>query len=338
MPHSQISSHQSSIFNPPRLSVNTPFSIIADAIRAARRIGAVSHLRPDGDALGSLLGLTQSLALAGKEVIAISQDGVPWHLEFMPGSDKILKPDGQQVLDIDLAIALDTATADRIGQNSTVALSAASMLINIDHHGSNPRYGHLNYIDSSAPAVGEIVYDFLKAEGFPMNDSVRQNLFVAISTDTGSFRYSSTSAHTHQVVAEMMSAGLDTARLATLLYSQNPMRRVELLRTMLNEMEFRADNRIASWNYPQSTKARIGVEPGDTEGLIDNLRCIDSVLAAVIFEETRDGSIRVSARSKSDSINVANVCAQFGGGGHKAAAGATLSGPINQAAFASPRE
>jgi bifunctional oligoribonuclease and PAP phosphatase NrnA len=262
----------------------------------------------------------------------LSQDGVPWHLEFMPGSGKIIKPDGQQVLDIDLAVALDTATADRIGEHCTVALSAAPMLINIDHHPTNPRYGHLNYIDGSAPAVGEIIYDFLKAEGFPMDDSVRQNLFVAISTDTGSFRYPSTTAHTHEVIGEMMRAGLDTARLATLLYSQNPMRRVELLRTMLNEMTFSADNRIASWIYPQSTKARIGVLPGDTEGLIDNLRSIDTVVAAAIFEETREGTIRVSARSKSDAVNVANVCALFGGGGHKAAAGATLTGPINEAA------
>lgn len=312
--------------------MNTTFTTIAAALRAARRIAAVSHLRPDGDALGSLLGFTQSMALVGKEVIALSQDGVPWHLEFMPGSDKIVKPDGQQVLDIDLAVALDTATADRIGPACTIALSVAPLLINIDHHPSNPRYGHLNYIDPTAPAVGEIVYDLLKAEGFPIDDSIRQNLFVAISTDTGSFQYPSTTAHTHEIIADMMRAGLDTARLAKLLYSQNPMRRVELLRTMLNEMEFRADNRIASWCYPQTTKARIGVLPGDTEGLIDNLRSIDTVVAAVIFEETREGTIRVSSRSKTDAVDVAKVCALFGGGGHRAAAGATLNAPLREAA------
>ena len=313
------------------MSQNASFAEIASALRGARRIGCVSHVRPDGDALGSLLGFALSMELAGKEVIPLSQDGVPWHLAFLPGADKVQKPDGR-VLDIDVAVALDTATHDRVGKECMTALSAAALLINIDHHGSNPRYGSLNYVDSTAPAVGEIVFDLLKTEGFPMNDAVRQNLFAAISTDTGSFQYSSTTAHTLEVVAEMMRAGLDTARLSNLLYHQNPMRRVELLRTLLNEMQFRADNRIACWNYTQATKQRIGVLPGDTEGLIDTLRSIDTVISAVIFEEQRDGNIRVSARSKDERVNVANVCALFGGGGHRLAAGATLPGPIEAAA------
>lgn len=313
------------------MTANASFSEIATALRSARRIGCTSHVRPDGDALGSLLGFALSMELAGKEVIPISQDGVPWHLDFLPGADKICKPDGS-VLDIDVAVALDTATHERVGEGCRHALGSAPLLINIDHHGSNPRYGTLNYIDSQAPAVGEIVFDLLTSQGFPMDDRVRQNLFAAISTDTGSFQYSSTTAHTLEVVAAMMREGLDTARLAQLLYHQNPMRRVELLRTLLNEMQFRSDARIASWNYTQATKQRIGVLPGDTEGLIDNLRSIDTVVCAVIFEEQRDGNIRVSARSKSDGVNVANVCALFGGGGHRLAAGATLPGPIEAAA------
>ena len=314
-----------------KMSEKNTFLQIGDALRRARRIGCASHVRPDGDALGSLLGFALSMKLAGKEVIALSNDGVPWHLAFLPHSDTIVKPDGQP-LEIDVAVALDTATHDRLGANSISALSKAGTLINIDHHGSNPGYGHLNYIDSNAPAVGEIVYDLLTDQGFPVDAAIRENLFAAISTDTGSFQYSSTTAHTHEIVAAMMRDGLDTARMARLLYSQNPMRRVELLRTLLNEMEFRAEGRIASWLYPQATKQRIGVQPGDTEGLIDTLRSIDSVVCAVIFEEQRDGSIRVSARSKDDTVNVAEVCARFGGGGHRAAAGATLPGPINAAA------
>lgn len=309
---------------------NHTFADIAALLRGARKIGVVSHLRPDGDALGSVLGLALSLEAAGKEVVCINQDGVPWHLSFMPGSGRISQPDGK-VLDIDVAVALDTATKDRIGPDCLHAFSAATTLVNIDHHPSNPRYGDLNYVDGKAPAVGEIIFDFLTAEGFPFTDAVRDNLFVAISTDTGSFQYSSTTAHTHEVIAAMMRQGLDSARLASLLYSQNPMRRVELLRTMLNEMQFRANGRIASWNYTQATKQRIGVQPGDTEGLIDNLRSIDTVVAAVIFEETRDGTIRVSARSKDDRVDVSAVCAQFGGGGHRLAAGATLQPPIESA-------
>lgn len=310
---------------------NATLADIASVLRSARRIACCSHVRPDGDALGSLLGFALSMKLAGKEVIPLSQDGVPWHLDFLPGASLIRKPDGAALDNIDVAVALDTAAKDRMGEGCIAAFANAPALVNIDHHGSNPCYGTHNYIDTHAPAVGEIIFDLLNGQGFPMDDAVRQNLFAAISTDTGSFQYSSTTAHTHDVVAQMMREGLDTAAMSKLLYDENPMRRVELLRTMLNEMQFRADNRIASWDYTQATKQRIGVLPGDTEGLIDHLRSIDTVVCAVIVEEQKDGRIRISSRSKSDRVDVAKVCALFGGGGHRLAAGATLNGPIESA-------
>jgi bifunctional oligoribonuclease and PAP phosphatase NrnA len=311
----------------------TLYSAINDQLRAAQRIGIVCHVRPDGDALGSLLGLGLSLKLAGKEVILLSHDGVPWNLEFLPQSKLIRQPDGG-VLEIDLAVALDTASRDRMGEACITALSGAQLLINIDHHGSNPGYGDINLIDPTAPAVGQIIFDLLSAGAWPMDDEVRQALFVAISTDTGSFQYSSTTAHTHEVVAAMIQEGLDTAALAQLLYARNPMRKMELLRALLNEMELSADGRIASWRYSQATKLRIGVKPGDTEGLIDHLRGIEGVICAVIAEEQKDGRIRISARSQDPAVDVAKVCAHFGGGGHRLAAGATLPGPLNEAAAA----
>ncbi|MBL9116940.1 MAG: bifunctional oligoribonuclease/PAP phosphatase NrnA [Verrucomicrobiaceae bacterium] len=310
---------------------NNTFSEMAAVMRSAKRIGIASHIRPDGDAIGSLLGLALSLRLEGKQVIPLSNDGVPWNLAFLPGTDQIVKPAGD-VLELDLAISVDTASKERVGPNSVIAMSAAKKSINIDHHGSNPRYADLNYIDSTAPAVGQILYDFLSAENFPMDDAVRQNLFAAISTDTGSFQFPSTTARTHQIAAEMINAGLDTGALASKLYDQHPMRRVELLRAMLNEMQFRKGQRIVSWNYTQAAKKQLNVQQGDTEGLIDHLRAIDTVVAAVIFEEQKDGNIRISARSKSDAVNVAEVCGRFGGGGHRLAAGATLPGPITAAA------
>lgn len=311
-------------------AANSTFAEIADALRSAGRIGIACHIRPDGDALGSLLGLALSLREEGKEVFALSNDGVPWILDFLPGIDTVIRPAGE-VLDLDVAVAVDAATHERLGEGSVKALSGAPLLVNIDHHPTNPRYGHLNHIDGGVPAVGQIIYELLSGQGFPITDGVRRNLYTAISTDTGSFQYPSTTARTYQIAAEMIAAGLDVGTLNSLIYDRKPLRCVELLRTMLNEMELRADNRIASWNYTQETKARLRVQPGDTEGMIDHLRGIDSVIAAVIFEEQKNGLIRVSARSKSDKVNVANVCAQFGGGGHRLAAGATLSGPITQA-------
>jgi bifunctional oligoribonuclease and PAP phosphatase NrnA len=304
---------------------------LAQHLHAAQRIGIACHIRPDGDALGSLLGLGLSLRLAGKHVTLLSHDGVPWHLAFLPQSQTIQQPTGE-VLDIDLAIAVDTATKERMGAACVHALSAAKTLINIDHHGSNPAYGDINHIDPTAPAVGQMIFDLLTAAGLPINDDIRRALFVAISTDTGSFQYSSTTAHTHRVVAAMIDGGLDTAQLAQQLYATNPLRKVNLLRTLLNEMELHSDGRVALWRYSQATKVKLGIQPGDTEGLIDHLRAIEGVVCCFFAEETKSGEIRISSRSQSPAVDVAKVCAHFGGGGHRLAAGATLPGPLNTAA------
>ncbi len=304
---------------------------IASVLRGAKRIAIASHVRPDGDAVGSLLGLALSLRALGKEVVALLEDGVPENLAFLPGTDTVQRPTMSE-LAVDVAVALDTATHERVGDRCKALLDAAPLLVNIDHHPTNPAYGTLNLIDSDAPATGQIVYDLLTAHGLPVDDAVRQNLFVAISTDTGSFQFSSTNARTHRIAAEMIEAGLDTARLARLTYQSCPLRRLELLRAMLNEMSFRAQGRIVSWQLKQQRMDEVGMQPGDTEGLIDTLRQIDSVVGCVIFEDVAGGKVRVSARSKDPRLDVSALCGHFGGGGHRMAAGARMSGPIEAAA------
>ncbi len=315
---------------PPR--TNTSFAEIAGILKNAKRIALVSHVRPDADAAGSVLGLARSLSLMGKTVLPMLEDGVPDNLLFLPDASSVTKPGSDPIMDLDLAIALDTATQERVGSGCLFALSGAAQWINIDHHGTNPGYGDLHYIDTASPAVGQIIYDFLQSEKLPIDDAVRQNLFAAISTDTGSFQFSSTTARTHRIAAEMIEAGLDVAELCRLLYHTSPKRRVELQKMLLNGMRFRANDRIASWIFTQQAAKGVGVIPGDTEGLIDTLRGIDTVVAAVIFEELPDGKVRVSARSKDTRLNVSDICAQFGGGGHTMAAGARLKGPNEEAA------
>jgi len=306
-------------------------SEIAAALHSAQRVAIAAHVRPDGDAVGSVLGLALSLRAAGKTVYALLEDGVPSNLTFLPETGTVLMPP-YDTLDIDCAVALDTATHERVGAATKAALGLAPLLVNIDHHPTNPGYGHLNHVDGAQPAVGQIVYELIKEGGFPVTDPVLQHLFTAISTDTGSFQFSSTTARTHEIAAEMMTAGLDTAYLAQMLYQTYPARRLALMRAMLNEMQFRADGRIVSWNLSQKLMDEVKMESGDTEGIIDTLRMIDSVVSAVIFEELPDGKIRVSSRSKDPRLDVSAVCAQFGGGGHRLAAGARMKGPIEAAA------
>lgn len=309
----------------------TPLSEIATALRSAQRIAIAAHVRPDGDAVGSVLALALSLRAMGKTVYALLEDGVPSNLAFLPETATVLSPPYAD-FEIDLAVAVDTATHERVGANTVTALGRAPLLINIDHHPTNPAYGHLNHVDGAQPAVGQIIYELLHQNDLPMTDGVMQHLFTAISTDTGSFQFSCTTARSHEIAAEMMRAGLDTARLAQLLYQTHPARRFELMRAMLNEMELRADGRVVSWNLTQALMQKVQMESGDTEGLIDTLRMIDSVVSAVIFEELADGKIRVSARSKDSRLDVSAICGQFGGGGHRMAAGARMKGPITEAA------
>ena len=311
---------------------NTTFARIAETLRSAKSIALVSHIRSDGDAVGSLLGLALSLRAIGKNVLPVLEDGVPENLVFLPGTELVTQPAPTPLADLDVAVALDTATHERVGDRSFAFLGGARTWLNLDHHGTNPGYGDQHYIDTAAPATGEIVYELLKHENLPIDDAVRQNLFAAISTDTGSFQFACTTARSHRIAAEMIEAGLDIAELCRLLYHTYPKRRVELQKEMLNELRFRCADRIVSWIFTQDALRRLNIQPGDTEGLIDSLRAIDSVIAAVIFEELPDGKIRVSARSKNPRLNVSDVCVQFGGGGHAMAAGARLKGPAEAAA------
>jgi bifunctional oligoribonuclease and PAP phosphatase NrnA len=311
--------------------MNNSLNEIALTLRSASRIGLACHVRPDADAIGSICALGQSLRLLGKQVSVFSEDGVPENLAFLPSSDQVVTPDGNP-MDFDVFVALDTAAKERLGERTNKTMGGVPILVDIDHHGTNPRYGHLNFIDVPSPSCAEIVYELITTGNFPMDDTVRQNVYAGMNTDTGSFQYSGTRPRTHRIVAEMMEAGLNTSDLCTKIYDHQPRRRLQLLRAMLNEMQFSCDDRVASWQLTLDTLARAEARAGDTENLIDLMRSVDGVLAAVIIEELPDGKIRISSRSKDQRIDVSQVCGQFGGGGHRMAAGARMKGPIAEAA------
>ena len=298
---------------------NASFADIAAALRASKDVVVVSHVRPDGDAFGSQLGMVLSLRALGKQVTAWNEDGLLEKYSFLPGSDLIAKPPAE-AQHFDLAIALDTAVQSRLG---TPAESVrADKWINIDHHPTNPCYGDLVYIDATAPATGQILFELIASEGLPITADIAENLFVAISTDTGSFQYPNTTARTFEIGAELLKHGVDVGRVSQLLYESYPRRRVELLRDLLGTMRIEGDGKVAAFSLSLDVTQRLGVKPEDNEGLIDHLRAIEGVVVAVFFEELAEGKVRVSMRSKSEAADVSAICQQFGGGGHKLAAGA----------------
>jgi phosphoesterase RecJ-like protein len=229
--------------------------------------------------------------------------------------------------DFDVAIALDTAIQNRLG-TALPAVRASKIWINIDHHLSNPGYGDVVYVDTSAPATAEIIFRLIKNQGLPFNRDIAENLYAAISTDTGSFQYPKTSAHTFEIAAELIRTGLDVGRLSQQLYENYPRRRLELLRELLRTMRFQQEGHVASFSLSLKVAAELGVLPEDNEGLIDHLRAVRGVIVAVFFEELADGKVRVSMRSKTEAVDVCAICQKFGGGGHTLAAGARVRGRL----------
>ena len=302
------------------------FEEIGAVLRAQQTFAVLSHVRPDGDALGSQLGLGLSLSKLGKTVMVRNEDGLLEKYGFLPGGEFLQTPLSEPQ-DFDVAIALDTATQSRLGTATSLVRSAKTW-INIDHHPSNPGYGDLVYIDSNAPATGQILFELITSQGLPMDAAIAENLFVAISTDTGSFQYPNTTARTFEIGAELLRYGVNVGRVSQLLYESYPRRRAELLRELLGTMRFSGNAKVASFSLSLETAAKLGAKPEDNEGLIDHIRAIQGVVVAVFFEELPEGKVRVSMRSKSDAADVCAICEKFGGGGHKLAAGARARGTL----------
>lgn len=310
--------------------VNASFEQIGEVLRSHSSFILLSHIRPDGDAIGSQLALGYSLLAMGKSVRLINEDGLPENLAFLPGSELIESPPSDPV-DAEVAIALDTATKPRLGDGALHAASKAALWLNIDHHISNPKYGDLNLIDSTSPATGQILYDLITALGMPMPPETRDSIYVAVSTDTGSFQYPSTTAKTYDMAADLIRRGVNVGEINSKTYDEQPYRRLELMRALLNTLERSEDGTVAHWELLDHTRIDLALRPEDSEGLIDIIRAIRGVRLAIFFEELPDGKIRVSMRSKDRKLDVCKIATLFGGGGHALAAGIRMKGPLSDA-------
>jgi phosphoesterase RecJ-like protein len=309
--------------NAPKLAT---FDEIGAVLREKRRFVIVSHLRPDGDALGCQLALGLSLRAAGKDVTLWNEDGMLDKLRFLPGAELVTRPPPNPE-DFEVLVALDTAAYPRLG-TPLKAIGRVDLTLNLDHHISNVGYGDLAHIDATAPATGQILYELFASQRMPLTPEIATNLFAAISTDTGSFQYPQTSARTYEIGAALIRAGVNVGELSRELYESYPLRRLELLRALLNSLKLTAGGRAASFALSLQTAAALGAMVEDNEGLIDHLRAIDTVVAAAFFEELPEGLVRISLRSKTPAVDVSAICGRYGGGGHQLAAGARMRGAL----------
>jgi phosphoesterase RecJ-like protein len=206
------------------------------------------------------------------------------------------------------------------------AIAKRKCLINIDHHLSNTRYGDLNWISAREASTGELIFRLLQAAQWPITPAIADCLFTAVSTDTGSFQYATAKPVTYHTAGELVRLGADVDTVSREVYQSYSLSRIRLLKHLYGHFRLTDDNRIAYLWLKKKDFARTGAESSDTEGLIDHIRAIEPVVVACIFEEVEPELTRVSLRSKSAKVDVNEVAAQFGGGGHVAAAGARIPG------------
>jgi phosphoesterase RecJ-like protein len=296
---------------------------ILDAARQNKTFCIVGHIRPDGDCVGSQIGLALALQSEGKRVVCWNEDVVPDKYRFLNRDGLFQKP--KPGMKFDCVIATDCASFERLGRAGK-CVAHRKVLINIDHHESNTRYGDINWVSAREPSTGELIYRLLKVARWPITKPIADCLFTAVSTDTGSFQYPTTRPGTFHVGAELVTRGADLAKICDEVYQSYPLSRVRLLKHIYNHFRLTHQNQIAYFWLRKADFARAGSEGDQTEGLIDHIRDIEPVVVACVFEEIEPELTRISLRSKSDKVNVSDIAEQFGGGGHPAAAGARVPG------------
>jgi phosphoesterase RecJ-like protein len=296
---------------------------ILDGIRASQTVCVVGHVRPDGDCIGSQVGLALALENAGKKVTCWNQDPVPAKLAFLAPKDFVQKAaPGRR---FDCVIATDAASLERLGR-AAGCIGDRKLFINIDHHASNTRFADINWVSEHEPSTGELILRLLKAANWPVTRPIADCLFTAISTDTGSFQYPSTRPATYHAAAELVQRGANLGRICNEVYQSHPLSRVRLLKHVYAHFRLTHGDRIAYYWLKQADYARTGADASESEGLIDHIRDIEPVVVACVFEEIKPDLTRISLRSKNERVNVSDIAAQFGGGGHAAAAGARIPG------------
>jgi phosphoesterase RecJ-like protein len=295
-------------------------SHVVELIEKKQAFMITSHVRPDGDGLGSGLALYWMLRSLGKQATVILRDPIPKAYNVLPGSQLVLvTPDVEQVYDA--AFVMECSDVDRPGFPSL----KDQFIVNIDHHSTTRSFGNVNWIDSTAAAVGEMIYNLCKALGLEVTKEIAECIYTALLTDTGSFHFSNTTERTLKIASELVKRGVEPARISQALYYSHPFSKIRLLGLALSTVERDETGQIAWINMSQDMMCEAGACDEDAEGIVNHALSVGEVQAVAFFKELATGVYRVSLRSKGRN-NVAKVAELFGGGGHRNAAGCRVEG------------
>ena len=300
----------------------------ARALDEARSIALACHVGPDGDALGSMLGLAAAARNAGKAVVASfgSPYIVPPSLRFLP-TDLLVEPGSFPEIP-EVMVVLDVGSAERVGELAPSAGEAGTVVV-IDHHVTNEGFGDVAIIDPTAAATGELVYDLLGILGWEIDPEVAQCLLTALVTDTGRFQYSNTTPRTLEIASDLVARGADPSVVGRHVYEEAPFGYLKAAGVAMDRATLDEDKSVVSTIITQDDLEEIGITWADTENLIDLLRLAVEADTAVLIKGHDDGTVKVSMRSRGDT-DVGGLAAALGGGGHRLAAGLTTTGTVDE--------
>jgi len=300
-------------------------SQVVELIEAKRRFAITSHIRPDGDSLGSSLGLYWLLRALDKDAEVIMRDPVPHAYQQLPGASDVrvtpsVDPSYHAVFVIECSDITRPGLIDLEKQ----------FVVNIDHHSTTALFGSINWIDSTASAVGEMIYNLCKATGVRVTKEIAECVYTALITDTGSFHYSNTTERTFKVASELVRTGVKPAKTAEAVFASYPWSRIELMGAVLSTARRDESGRVACMRQSLEMQHGAHASDEDADGFVNYPLTVGEVEAVALLKECEPGVYRTSLRSKGD-VNVAKVAEKFGGGGHRNAAGCTLRGSWEEA-------
>lgn len=304
---------------------------ILDVIKKHKRFLIAAHINPEGDAIGSQLAMANLLKILNKEVRIINTDRVPKNIMFMPGveSVELFKDLGNEEVEYEVAIILDSPTLERIGD--VKQLLNEKYIINIDHHVSSREFGDINWVDPHCSSVGEMIFELFKSSNIGVDDASALCLYVAIMTDTGSFRYSNTTARTHQIAADLLLYDINPKQVYENVYETKSFNTFKLLAEVLANLKRTDDAKFVWFRVTNEMLSRNNLTADGCEDFIAFVRMIEGAeVVAFLREMDNNSGVKVSFRSKTD-IDVNEIAKKFGGGGHKAASGCVIKTNMDEA-------
>jgi phosphoesterase RecJ-like protein len=309
-----------------KLPVRMVVNDIADILKDGKRFFLASHKDPDGDAIGSILALGETLMLSGKEVVLFNEGPIPDSLASLAGVEGIVE-EFDPGSGFDACFLLDCGSLERVGRISS-RLSKLKPLINIDHHETNSEFGDVNLVDADSSSVGEIIYRLIRLADLPMNLNIAENIFVAIQTDTGSFRYDNTTREAFHIAAETLDLGVSPWRISRRVMDEYTLKDLRLIESSLKTIELYHAGKVGLITITKRMQSQAKADNVDSERFVNYPRFVPGVEIAALIRQIGRDYYKFSLRSN-DRVNVADLARYFGGGGHPRAAAFTKEGSLD---------